>query len=87
MKSRFTEIQKIKILNQHEECVSVKELCKEHDISVATFYNWKAIYAGVDTSQLRKLKEMEVELSRYKQMYAELAHQNYALKEQIEKMT
>lgn len=75
----------IKIINQHEEGIPVKELCKEHGISVATFYNWKGKYAGIDTSQLRKLKEMEVELSRYKQMYAELAHQNYTLKELIEK--
>ena len=83
--SRFTETQVVKILKQHEAGVSVKELCKEHSISAATFYNWKGKYGGMDASRLNKLKEMEAELSRYKQMYAELAHQNYALKDLIEK--
>ena len=58
---------------------------KNSVISAATFYNWKGEYGGMDSSQLKKLKEMEAELSRYKQMYAELAHQNYALKDLIEK--
>ena len=58
---------------------------KNSVISAATFYNWKGKYGGMDSSQLKKLKEMEAELSRYKQMYAELAHQNYALKDLIEK--
>ncbi|MFH6601880.1 transposase [Maribacter algicola] len=63
----------------------MKELCKEHGISAATFYNWKGKYGGMDASQLKKLKEMEGELSRYKQMYTELAHQNNALKDLIKK--
>ncbi|MEM0932140.1 MAG: IS3 family transposase [Bacteroidota bacterium] len=84
-RSRFSETQVVKILKQHEAGISVKELCKEHGISAATFYNWKGKYGGMDASQLKKLKEMESELSRYKQMYAELAHQNYALKDLIEK--
>ncbi len=84
-KSRLSEVQIVKVLKQHESGVSVKELCKEHGVSAATFYNWKSKYGGMDTSQLKKLKEMESELSRYKQMYAELAHQNYALKDLIEK--
>ena len=84
-KSRLSEVQIVKILKQHESGVSVKELCKEYGVSAATFYNWKSKYGGMDTSQLKKLKEMEAELARYKQMYAELAHQNYALKDLIEK--
>lgn len=84
-RSRFSETQVVRILKQHEGGVSVTELCKEHGISAATFYNWKGKYGGMDASQLKKLKEMESELSRYKQMYAELAHQNYALKDLIEK--
>ena len=73
----------VKILKQHEAGILVTELCKEHGITAATFYNWKGKYRGMDASQLKKLKEMEAELSRYKQMYAELAHQNYALKDLI----
>jgi len=84
-KSRFSELQIVKVLKHHESGVSVKELCKEYGVSAATFYNWKSKYGGMDASQLKKLKEMEAELSRYKQMYAELAHQNYALKDLIEK--
>lgn len=84
-KSRLSEVQIVKVLKQHESGVSVKELCKEYGISAATFYNWKSKYGGMDAPQLKKLKEMESELSRYKQMYAELAHQNYALKDLIEK--
>ena len=83
-RSRFTETQVVKILKHHETGVCVKELCKEHGISAATFYNWKGKYGGIDASRLKKLKEMEAELSRYKQMYAEFAHQNYALKDLIE---
>ena len=72
-------------MKQHESGVSVRELCKEYGVSAATFYNWKSKYGGMEASQFKRLKEMEVELSRYKQMYAELAHQNYALKDWIEK--
>ena len=84
-RSRFSETQVVKILKQHEAGVPVTELCKEYGISAATFYNWKGKYGGMDASQLKKLKEMESELTRHKQMYAELAHQNYALKDLIEK--
>lgn len=84
-KSRLSEVQIVKVLKQHESGVSVKELCKEYGVSAATFYNWKSKYGGMDAPQLKRLQEMESELSRYKQMYAELAHQNYALKDLIEK--
>ena len=84
-KSRFSEVQIVKLLKRHESGISVKEICKEYGISAGTFYNWKHKYGGMDASQLKKLKDMESELSRYKQMYAELAHQNYALKDLIEK--
>ncbi len=72
-------------MKRHESGVSVRELCKEYGVSAATFYNWKSKYGGMEASQFKRLKEMGAELSRYKQMYAELAHQNYALKDWIEK--
>jgi len=84
-KSRFTETQIIKILNEQEKGRKLADLCREHGISQATFYNWKSKYGGMDASQLKRVKELETELSRYKRMYAELAHDNYILKDVIEK--
>ncbi len=84
-KSRYTETQIIKILNEQENGRKLIEVCREHGISQATFYNWKSKYGGMDVHQLKKVKELEAELSQYKKMYAELAHQNYALKDVIEK--
>jgi putative transposase len=84
-KSRFTETQIIKILKEQESGMKVKEICRKYEISDATFYNWKSKYGGMSASQLKQLKQMEAELSQYKRMYAELAHENYALKNLIEK--
>ena len=84
-RSRFTESQIVSILKEAEAGAQIKELCRKHGISDATYYNWKAKYGGMSTSDLRRLKETEAELSQYKKMYAELAHENYALKDLIEK--
>jgi putative transposase len=84
-KSRFTETQIVAILKQADSGMPLKELLRKHGISSATYYNWKAKYGGLDASQLKRLKELEGELSQYKRMYAELAHENYALKDLIEK--
>ncbi len=84
-KSRFSENQIINILKEQERGMKVKEICRKYEISDATFYNWKSKYGGMDASQLKQLKAMEAELSQYKKMYAELAHENYALKNLIEK--
>ena len=84
-KTRFTESQIIKILAEQENGRKLSDLCREHGISQATFYNWKSKYGGMDVNQLKKVKELETELARYKKMYAELAHDNYILKDVIEK--
>lgn len=84
-RSRFTESQIVSILKEAEAGAKIKELCRKHGISDATYYNWKAKYGGMSTSDLKRLKETEAELSQYKKMYAELAHENYALKDLIEK--
>ena len=84
-KSRFSESQIVSILNEAEAGMAVKEVCRKHGISSPTYYKWKAKYGGLDVSQLKRLKELESEVSQYKRMYAELAHENYALKELITK--
>ena len=84
-KSRFTESQIVSILKEAAAGLKVNEVCRKHGISDATYYNWKSKYGGMEASQLKKMKEIEAELSQYKRMYAELAHENYALKDVIEK--
>lgn len=84
-KSRFTESQIVAVLKQHEAGVSVADLCREHGITNATFYNWKAKYGGMDASQLKRIRELEEENSKLKRMYAELSLVHHALKDAIEK--
>ena len=84
-KSRFTESQIVSVLKEADAGMKVNELCRKHGISDATYYNWKSKYGGMEASQLKKMKEIEAELSQYKRMYAELAHENYALKDVIAK--
>jgi len=84
-RSRFTESQIVSILKEAAAGMKVNEVCRKHGISDATFYNWKSKYGGMEASQLKKMKELEAELAQYKRMYAELAHENYALKDVIEK--
>lgn len=84
-KSRFTESQIVSILKEADAGMQVKEICRKYGISDATYYNWKSKYGGMEASQLKKMKELEAELAQYKRMYAELAHENYALKDVIEK--
>ena len=83
--SRFNETQIIAILKQGDAGIKVKDLCREHGISDATYYNWKARYRGLEASDLKRLKETESELSKLKRMYADLALENRALKDLIEK--
>lgn len=84
-KSKFTEHQIVAILKQHDAGVKVADLCREHGISNATFYQWKAKYGGLDASQLKQIKELQEENGRLKRMYAELSMMHDALKQVIEK--
>lgn len=84
-RSRFTESQIVSVLKEAAAGMKVNEVCRKHGISDATFYNWRSKYGGMEASQLKKMKELEAELTQYKRMYAELAHENYALKDVIEK--
>ncbi len=69
--SRFSDTQILSILKQAEGGVPVPELCREHGISRATFYNWRSKYGGMDASLMKRLKELEAENRRLKKMYAE----------------
>ena len=67
-KSRFTDSQIMAILKQAEAGLSVPELCREHGISSATFYKWRSKYGGMDTSMMKRLKELGDENRRLKKM-------------------
>ncbi|KQV45715.1 transposase, partial [Massilia sp. Root335] len=69
--SRFTESQIIAILKQAGADSPVPELCREHGISNATFYKWRAKYGGMDASLMARMKDLEDENRRLKKMYAE----------------
>lgn len=84
-KTRFTETQIIAILKEVEAGMLVKDVCRTHGISDATYYNWKSKYGGMAVSDLKRMKEMETELSRLKRMYADMALENRAMKDLIEK--
>ena len=85
-KARFTESQIISILSKQEKGISVADICREHGISNATFFNWKGKYGGMSPSQLRRLKELEIENARLKKMYADLSLVHEAFKDAIEKI-
>lgn len=70
-KSRFTESQIVAILKQHESGVAVPDLAREHGVSTAAIYQWRAKYGGMDASLMKRLKELEAENARLKKMYAE----------------
>ena len=84
-KSRFTESQIVAVLKEVETGVPVQEVCRKHGISDATYYNWRSKYGGMEVSDLRRMKEMEQELHQLKRMYADMALENRALKDLIEK--
>ncbi|SCX28754.1 putative transposase [Nitrosomonas eutropha] len=70
-RSRFTDSQIIAVLKQAEVGTPVPELCREHGISSATFYKWRAKFGGMDASLMARMKELEDENRRLKKMYAE----------------
>jgi putative transposase len=84
-KTRFTETQIVAILKEADSGVPVKDLCRKHEISDATYYNWKSKYGGMEASDLKRMKELERELGQLKRMYADMALENRALKDLIEK--
>ena len=84
-KSKFTETQIIGMLKEHENGVSAGDICRKHGISQSTFFNWKSKYAGLEVSDLKRMRELEEENSRLKRMYAELSQDVYILKDLVSK--
>ena len=84
-KSRYTDSQILSILKQNEAGISVPDLCREHGMSDATFYNWRAKFGGMDASLMKRLKELEEENRRLKKMYAEERLKCEIAREAIEK--
>lgn len=80
-KSRFTENQIVKILKEYESGRDAQSICREYGVARATFYNWRKKYAGMEASQLKRLKELEEENQKLKQMYADISLDNVMLKD------
>ena len=84
-RSKFSESQIVTILKEAEAGVGLDELIRQHGFSKATFYKWKAKYSGMSISELKRLKDLEEENRRLKQMYANLSLEYDVLKDIIEK--
>ena len=84
-RSKFSEHQIVRILKEVEGGRTVKEICREYGFSDATYYNWKAKYGGMEASDIKRLRKLEEENRRLKQMYADISMENRALKDVISK--
>jgi putative transposase len=80
-KSRFTESQIVEILKESEAGVPVAKILRTHGISRATYFKWRAKYAGTTVAELKRMKELEAENARLKRLYADLALENAAIKD------
>jgi putative transposase len=85
VRKRYTEEQIIAVLKEGEAGVSVRELCRKYGMSDGAYYNWKAKYAGLTVSELKRLKALEDENRRLKQIVGEQALDIRALKELLSK--
>lgn len=84
-KTQFTETQIVSILKQNEAGRTIKDLAREHGVSEATMYNWKAKYGGMEASDVKRMKELEEENSRLKRIVANMTLEIDAVKTVLEK--
>ena len=84
-RKRYTEERIIAVLKEAEAGAKTSELCRKHGVSEATFYKWKVKYAGLTVSELKRLRSLEDENRRLKQIVAQQALDNWALKELLAK--
>ena len=84
-KTRYADAQIMGILKQAEDGAPVSELCREHGMSSASFYKWRAKYGGMDASMMADLRETKAELQRLKRMYGDLSLQNDLIRDALSK--
>lgn len=84
-RTRFTETQIVKAIQEHENGRDAKELCRELGVSTAAFYKWRQRYGGLDVNELKRVKELKDENNRLKRMYANLSLVHEALKDAVAK--
>jgi len=80
-KSKFSESTIVTLLKEAEAGRKVADICREHGISTATFYQWRSKYGGMEASDIKRLKELQEENENLKRMYAEMALENRAIKD------
>ena len=80
-KSRFSESQIVEILKEAEDGVAVGDLLRKHGVSKATFFKWRSKYGGATVADVKRLRELEAENTMLKKMYADLALENAAIKD------
>jgi|WetSurMetagenome_2_1015567.scaffolds.fasta_scaffold88182_2 putative transposase len=85
VKQRFSESQILSVLKESESGVKVADLCRKHGICEGTFFRWKSKYGGMEISDIRKMKELEVENNRLKRIVAQYALENEAMREVLKK--
>ncbi|WBA44016.1 IS66 family insertion sequence element accessory protein TnpA [Hymenobacter canadensis] len=85
-KERFSETQIVAILQQQASGQNVAQIVREHGLSEATFYKWKSKYAGASVAELTRLKQLEEENRKLRQMFADLSLENQAIEEILRKM-
>jgi putative transposase len=84
-KARFSEEQIVGILKQHEAGMKTADVCRQHNISAATFYAWKAKYGGLEVNEAQELKRLKEEKPKLKRVVADLTLDNVVLKDLLSK--
>ena len=85
-KSKISESAIVTLLKEAEAGRKVADICREHGIGTATFYQWRSKYGGMEASDIKRLKELQEENEKLKRMYAEMALENRAIKDLLGKL-
>lgn len=85
MKQRFSESQILSVLKEAESGIKVSDICRKHGICEGTFFRWKSKYGGMEISDVRRMKELEIENNRLKRLVAQYALENEAMREVLKK--
>ena len=86
MSKRMTESQIVAILKEADAGMAVKDICRKYGVANSTFYKWREKYGGMEASEVKRLKELEEENRRLKQMYADLSLKSQLQEEIIKKL-